>query len=240
MIHATYDLHIHSCLSPCGEDEMTPSNIVAMAALKDLDIIALTDHNSCKNCPAFLELAREQGILALPGMELTTEEEVHVLCLFAELSDALHFDDYVYEHLQPVPLREDIFGKQDIMDKEENITGHVGLLLINATTIHFENVYGLMEQFHGVMVPAHIDKSSNSLLSNLGFVPGDSRFRTYELADAGKRAAITEKNPYCADCRVVVNSDAHRLEQISEPVETMEIEQMNAAAVLDFLKGIHR
>ncbi len=236
MIRVSYDLHIHSCLSPCGEEEMTPSNIVAMAALKGLDVVALTDHNSSRNCPAFMELAEEQGILALPGMELTTEEEVHVVCLFAELEDALSFDAYVYERLQAVPLREDIFGKQEILDSQEQVIGKIGLLLINATTIRFENVFDLMEKFHGVMIPAHIDKSSNSLLTNLGFVPDNSRFRTYELANPGNNEKIVEKNPYCSTCRMIVNSDAHRLEQISEPERTIEITQKTRQAVLDSLK----
>lgn len=101
-----YDLHIHSCLSPCGDEDMTPANIVGMAALKGLDVIALTDHNSCKNCPAIMKAAQEYGISVIPGMELTTMEEVHVLCLFPELSRAMDFDAYVYERLLPFPNRE--------------------------------------------------------------------------------------------------------------------------------------
>ena len=88
-----YDLHIHSCLSPCGSEDMTPYNIAAMAALKGLDVIAVTDHNSCKNCPAVLAAAKEYGVLALPGMELTTSEEVHAVCLFETLDAAMAFDD---------------------------------------------------------------------------------------------------------------------------------------------------
>ena len=90
----SYDLHIHSCLSPCGDDDMTPGNIVGMAAIKGLDVIAVTDHNSCRNCPAVLKLAEQYGVLAIPGMELTTSEEVHAVCLFSELSAALEFDRF--------------------------------------------------------------------------------------------------------------------------------------------------
>ena len=103
-----YDLHIHSCLSPCGNDDMTPYNIVGMAAVKGLDVIAVTDHNTCRNCPAVLAAAKEYGILALCGMELTTSEEVHAVCLFAELSQALAFDAYVYPRILDVKNREDI------------------------------------------------------------------------------------------------------------------------------------
>ena len=95
MVDLSYDLHIHSCLSPCGDDDMTPGNIVGMAAIKGLDVIAVTDHNSCKNCPAVLKLAQEYGVMAIPGMEINTSEEVHAVCLFPELSQAMDFDAYV-------------------------------------------------------------------------------------------------------------------------------------------------
>ena len=92
----TYDLHIHSCLSPCGDNEMTPNNLVGMAAVMGLDIIAITDHNTCKNAPAVLKAAEEAGILAIPGMELCTAEEAHVVCLFETLEGAMDFDSYIY------------------------------------------------------------------------------------------------------------------------------------------------
>lgn len=99
MLQLTYDFHIHTCLSPCADDDMTPTNIVMMAALKGLDVIAITDHNTCKNCKASIEIGKKNDILVLPGMELTTSEEVHVICLFADLEDAMRFDTYVYERL---------------------------------------------------------------------------------------------------------------------------------------------
>ena len=83
-----YDLHLHSCLSPCGQEDMTPADLAAMCALAGLDVVALTDHNSAGNCAAFLKAAASHGLLALPGMELTTEEEIHVLCWFESLEGA--------------------------------------------------------------------------------------------------------------------------------------------------------
>ncbi|MBP3702816.1 MAG: PHP domain-containing protein, partial [Lachnospiraceae bacterium] len=177
----TYDLHIHSCLSPCGDEDMTPGNIVGMAAVKGLSMIAVTDHNSCKNCPAAMKLGEQYGVMVIPGMELTTMEEVHVVCLFGALRDALAFDEYVYERLLDVKNDENIFGKQQIRNEEDEVIGTVEKLLINATTISFDEVYDLMEEFHGVMIPAHIDKQANSLLANLGFIPPDSRFTTVEV-----------------------------------------------------------
>ena len=96
MAELYYDLHLHSCLSPCGDDDMTPSNIVGMSLLKGLEVIAVTDHNSCKNCPAVMDAAQEYGILAVPGMEINTSEEVHAVCLFEELKAAMEFNAYIY------------------------------------------------------------------------------------------------------------------------------------------------
>lgn len=235
MLNLSYDLHIHSCLSPCGSDDMTPYNIAGMAAVKGLDVIAVTDHNSCKNCPAVLNAAEEYGVLALPGMELTTSEEVHAVCLFAELSKAMEFDAYVYERLLPVKNREDIFGRQLIYDCEDQISSTVENLLINSTTISFDNLWELVGSYGGVMFPAHIDKSSNSLISNLGFVPPDSRFAAAELKDIKKLHELMKMNPYLETCKIISNSDAHYLEDIKEPYFTITAVEKTARAVIKSL-----
>lgn len=217
---------------------MTPANIVGMAALKGLDVIALTDHNSCKNCPAIMKWAKEYGVTVLPGMELTTMEEVHVVCLFSELKDAMAFDQYVYAHLMAFPNDEKVFGKQQIYNEEDQIVGRVENLLINATDISFDHVYGLMEQFHGFMVPAHIDKTANSLLANLGFVPPDSQFCCVELRDMGRLHQIKASNPYIERCRIICDSDAHYLEQIHEAQYTIYAESAEREKVIGALKAV--
>ena len=97
-----YDLHIHSALSPCADNDMTPNNIAGMAAIKGLSILALTDHNSAKNCPAFFDACKQQGIIAIAGMELSTAEDIHLVCLFEELDDAMRFDAEIEKHLMPI------------------------------------------------------------------------------------------------------------------------------------------
>ncbi len=211
---------------------MTPANIVGMAALKNLDVIAVTDHNSCKNCPAVLSLAQEYNILAIPGMELTTMEEVHVVCLFEHLWEAMEFDEYVYDHLMPVPNNEEIFGKQLIMDQEEHILGNVKNLLINATDITFDRLYDLVVKYHGIMIPAHIDKNANSLLANLGFIPPDSRFQCVELKSMPNLHPLQALHPYLKSCNIVTNSDAHYLEEISEPVNTIYAKERTVESVM--------
>lgn len=213
-----YDLHLHSCLSPCGDDDMTPANLVGMAAIKGLDVIALTDHNSCRNCPAAMFHGKNYGVTVIPGMELCTAEEVHVICLFESLEKALAFDNYVYQHMLPVKNKEEIFGKQQIMNEEDEVTGTVENLLINATDIPFDDVFCLAAAYSGIAYPAHVDKTSTSLLSNLGFVPPDSTFTCAEVHDLTNLHKIQKEHPYFKNCNIISSSDAHYLEDIREPV----------------------
>jgi PHP family Zn ribbon phosphoesterase len=216
---------------------MIPSNIVGMATVKQLDAIAVTDHNSCKNCPAVMKLAKSYGIVAVPGMELTTAEEVHVLCLFRTLEGAMSFDSYVSKKLIPFLNDVEIFGSQHIYDENDIITGTEPYLLINATEIGFDSVYELTESYGGIMIPAHIDKSANSLLANLGFIPPDSRFACAEVKRIGLVGKLTEKNPYLDKCRIITNSDAHYLCDIHEPDNFLEVQSKSVDDIIDALGG---
>ncbi len=239
MISLSYDLHIHSCLSPCGDDDMTPANIVGMAAILGLDAVAVTDHNSCKNCPAVLAAAKEYGILAIPGMEINTSEEIHAVCLFPDLDAAMDFDTYVYDRLMPFPNNEEIFGRQLLYDTEDQVCGSIPNLLINATEISFEGLWELVRSYEGVMFPAHVDKSANSLMANLGFIPPDSQFKTAEVKDLRQLHRLKKAHPYLEGCRIVSDSDAHYLEHIHEPGLTLPVEEKSARGVVEaLLRGI--
>ena len=218
----SYDLHIHSCLSPCGDDDMTPGNILGMASLIGLDALALTDHNTCKNCPSFLSQAEQFSIHAIPGMELTTSEEVHVLCYFPGLSEAMEFDFYVEQHLLPLPNQPELFGNQFLTDEEDNILGTYDRLLISATDISFFELETLLKNYHGLMVPAHINKTSNSLLSQLGFVPEGCKFPFFEVSDLSYVEELKKKYPSLADCNVLCSSDAHTLANLHERIYFLE------------------
>ena len=235
MIPLFYDLHIHSCLSPCGDDDMTPANLTGMAAVKGLDVIALTDHNSCANCPAAIYHGKNYGITVIPGMELTTAEEVHVICLFPALDAAMEFDRLVYGRLLPVPNREDIFGKQQVMNERDEVVGTKEHLLINATTISFDEAFSLAEHFGGIAYPAHVDKSSTSVLSNLGFVPPESTFTCAEFHDFKNLHRIRREHPYFEKCNVICCSDAHYLEDIHEPDYQLFARSRNLPDILDSL-----
>lgn len=237
MIPLYYDFHLHSCLSPCGDDDMTPANIVGMAFLNGLDVIALTDHNTCKNCAAAITHGNNYGVTVIPGMELTTAEEVHVVCLFPTLDDAMAFDAYVYEHLLPVKNREEIFGKQQIMDENDQVIGTVENLLINATDIYFDDVFDLVASYNGVAFPAHVDKTSTSLISNLGFVPPESTFTCAEIHSFKNLHRIQDEHPYFLQCNMLSSSDAHYLEDIRQAQYQIFAESKD---INDILKAIQK
>lgn len=216
---------------------MTPANLVGMAFLNGLDVIALTDHNTCKNCKAAMFHGENYGITVIPGMELTTAEEVHVVCLFPTLENALAFDAYVYEHLLPVKNREDIFGKQQIMNEQDEVTGTVENLLINATDIYFDDVFHLVESYNGIAFPAHIDKTSTSLLSNLGFVPPDSTFTCAEIHDFKNLHKIQNEHSYFLHCNMISSSDAHYLQDIRQAQYQIFAE---SKSIPDILKAIQK
>ena len=236
MLSLTYDLHIHSCLSPCGDSDMTPANIAGMAAVKGLDVIALTDHNSCRNCAAAMAAGREYGVTVIPGMELTTQEEVHVVCLFPELKAALELDAMVYARLQRIENKPEIFGEQLLYNEQDTIIGREPYLLINATDITFDEVSDRTAEYGGIMIPAHIDKNANSLIANLGFIPPDSRFTCAELKNMSNLHRLRREHPYLNGCKIITNSDAHYLEQINEPIHTLYAEECSIRSVLDALR----
>ena len=235
MIPLHYDLHIHSCLSPCGDNESTPGNIVGMSVIKNLDVIALTDHNTCKNCAAAMAIGKEYGITVIPGMELTTSEEVHVLCLFHNLEDAMGFDAYVEPRILQIPNDPKAFGDQFLCDENDDVIGTFPTLLISATDISFDKVDEAIKPFNGVMVPAHIDKNSFSLMSNLGFVPPDSDFKCFELANMANLHKLQEANPYLKNCNVITDSDAHYIDRINEAVNTLYAQSNSIDDVLSAL-----
>ncbi len=240
MIPISYDMHLHSCLSPCGDDDMTPGNIVGMASVLGLDAIALTDHNTTKNCPAFLKMAEQFGLIAIPGMELTTAEEVHVLCYFGNLEDALSFDRYVEDKILPIPNNPQFFGNQILIDEEDEPCGTFDTLLISATSISFDQVFDLVKEYHGIMVPAHVDKSSTSLLSNLGMIPENAKFRIAELRHPERLAELQKQHPYLEKCHILSSSDAHRLDAMHEPVNFIHVEEKTAAGLFDALVKYER
>ena len=214
VLHA--DLHIHSCLSPCADDEMTPYNLAHMAKIAGLDMIALTDHNSCLNCGAAMEAGLDAGITVVPGMELCTSEEVHIICLFPTLEKAEAFSDFVYESLPDIKNRPEIFGEQLVMDAMDNVISACEKLLTAACAVSVSHAVATVGRFGGVCYPAHIDRPSYSLLSNLGSITPEMGFKATELSALANINELKEKYPVLNEMHLVKSSDSHRLESIGE------------------------
>lgn len=165
------DLHIHSCLSPCADDDMTPWNLVGMARVKGLDVIALTDHNTARNTPEAMAAGEAYGVQVIPGMEISSREEVHILGYFSSVAEALAAGEAVYAHLPQVLNQPALFGNQIIIGADDSPTGTLEKLLINATDLSVEEVCALVRAFGGVPVPAHINRGANGMIGALGLMP---------------------------------------------------------------------
>ncbi len=218
-----YDLHVHSCLSPCGDDDMTPNNIAGMAVLNGLQIVALTDHNTTKNCRAFFATARKNGIIPIAGMEMTTAEDVHLVCLFPTLEAAEEFDKEYQQYRILYPNRPDIFGEQQILDENDEKIGDEEYLLLNASTLSISEADALLTKYGAVVFPAHIDRDENGIIAALGCIPEEPHFECVEFRDNANIETYTEK--YGLEGKLVLtDSDAHYLWDINEAENFLMLE----------------
>ncbi len=225
-----YDLHIHSALSPCGDNDMTPNNIVNMSILKGLDVIAITDHNSCGNVESAIKVA-EDKILVIPGMEITTSEEIHVLCYFSDMESAKDMEGFIKKHLPVIENRPDIFGFQYYMDENDEVVGEEKTLLVTATDLSIYDIKENALKRGGIMIPAHIDRSSYSIISNLGMIPPDIDFSTVEITEKNRETLQETYKKY----NIITSSDAHYLENISEAKYFLDVLHKNIRDIFECL-----
>ena len=220
-----YDFHIHSCLSPCGDEDSTPNNIVNMALVKGLNVIALADHNTGKNGPAAMAVGKKNGLVVLPAMELTTSEDIHVLCLFERYEDLEKLETYIQKTRLKIKNKPEIFGRQRILDENDEPIGEEEHLLIASSGVSVEEIAPLAESFGGIAVPAHVDKPANSVIAVLGAFDYGLGFRLVECAHETDVALPR-----------IVDSDAHYLWDISEPEHWIEAETCSARGVFAALR----
>ncbi len=232
-----YDLHLHSCLSPCGDDDMTPWNTVNMAKLMGLELIAITDHNSCANCRSAMKVGEKIGITVVPGMELCTSEEVHCICLFDDIDKAEEFSDFVKSTMPLVKNREEIFGTQLIRDDADGILGKEEILLTVASGISIDNLPDIINDYGGVCYPAHIDRESYSILSSLGDFPPELEVAACELTPKADESFYSENYKSISGKRLIRSSDAHYLTDMRESEFSLELEENSAKALIRYLKG---
>ncbi len=228
------DLHIHTCLSPCTELDMSPKEILTAAKKKELDIIGICDHNSSENSLAVMNAAKKMNISVFPGMEVTSQEEVHVLALFDGIEGALKLQKFVYKNL-PGENDEKAFGMQVVVNEKEEVLGFNNKLLIGATTIPLEEVIRLIHSFSGIAIASHIDRESFSIIGQLGFIPDNLELDALEISPniTFKEARKRYANHYPITC----SSDAHLPDDIGKRFTSFLLEDGTLAEIKKALKN---
>lgn len=224
-----YDFHIHSCLSPCADNDMTPANIVGFAALNGLDMIAVSDHNAIGNVKTAMKVGDAYGVTVVPAFELQTLEDVHILCLFEDYDSLESF--YRSITFRDIKNDPDIFGQQLIVDEDDEVTGTEERLLLTAAEIYCAEVAEKIKKYNGVAVPAHIDREANGMLAVLGSVMPE-----FDVVEFSLLADPLLKKKYEERYRTITDSDAHSLSQISVS-SSMELPGKSAPELLKFLRG---
>ncbi len=208
------ELHVHTVLSPCAEVEMIPPLIVQAALSKGINLIAVTDHNASANVSAVQKAAADTGLVVLPGLELQTREEVHLLCLFDTLGQLETWQTIVDERLPALENNVEFFGEQFVVDETgEFIRRETRLLLTSANLSLTEAIEGVT-RLEGLAIPAHVDRKAFGLIANLGFVPTDVMIEALEISRHLKPQEATSRFPQLVGFPLIQSGDAHRLEEI--------------------------
>lgn len=228
-----YDFHIHSALSPCGDNDMTPNNLINMSIIKGLDAVALTDHNACENVRAAAAVAGDK-IIFIPGMEVETSEEVHIVTLFPTADAAEEMQRILVDSSPYIPNRPEIFGNQYIMDENDEICGEIDRMLVTASGLDIYTVVAAAKDLSGIAYPAHIDRESYSVLSNLGFIPPDLDISAVEITEKSRAALEGE---YSNRYNIITSSDAHYLWDISERNHYIEVSDASVRGILNAISN---
>ncbi|ACB83694.1 PHP domain-containing protein [Natranaerobius thermophilus] len=211
------DLHIHSVLSPCADLDMGPNNIIDICKRENIEIIAITDHNTGRNVPAFQKKAAREGITVIPGMELQTREEVHCLCYFPSYSNLARFESMIAQTFPQIPNKEDIFGTQLVINDREEILAHEERMLLSSSSLGISELMEKVKQYSGLVIPAHVDKPSYSLLTNLGPPIGNEGFKALEFFSYSNYIKFTNQFSNLKDYPIIMSSDAHDLQDFQKP-----------------------
>jgi len=231
------DLHIHTCLSPCASLDLFPQKIIERAKSQRLDIIAITDHNTGKNVPPVMRLGEREGLKVIPGMEVQTREEIHLLALFPEWGLLSLWDEEVYRNLPDLKNDPEIFGDQPIVDAEGNILAFEERLLLNSTSFSLEEVKKGVEEKGGLVIPSHFDKGSFSLISQLGLIPPNLELEALEMS---RRTELREtETPIDLSFSIprIVSSDAHFVEDIGSAYTVLLLAEPSLAEIRLAFRG---
>lgn len=228
-----YDLHIHTAASPCGDEMMSPHNIVNMAKLKGLDVIAITDHQTCLNCKAVQKVGQDNDLLVVAGMEIECEEEFHMIALFPSYEIAQQIETYIKTGMPKIKNNIQLFGRQQCLNEKDEVIGEIEDLLLMATKWSASEIVQCVTAVGGVIYPAHIDRNSYSIISQLGGLPSKPIFNTLEIS---KTADLRQYTKQYKAHQIIISSDAHYLQDISEANYFLELNEKRVQSLLDKLK----
>ena len=222
------DLHLHTCLSPCADDQMQATAIVKQAKRIGLDMIGICDHNSAENVAAVAKAGRREGLSVIGGMEITSREEAHILGLFENERDLMQMQEVVYENL-PGENSEEAFGPQTVIDEWDRVVGANQRLLIGATTLTVEQVVEAIHERSGLAIASHVDRERFSLIGQLGFIP---KGLSLDALEVSRPSAMQQEYDY----PVVTSSDAHFLEDIGRNCTTFTLEALSVSEIRKALR----
>ncbi len=231
------DLHTHTALSPCAERSATPPAIVKAALERGLGLIAVTDHNTAGNAAAVVRCGEIAGLKVLPGIEVTTREEAHVVCLFDDVESALKLEDAISAASPAIPNDAALFGRQVLMNDLGEETGEIERMLLMASDISVESLSELARELGGLVVAAHIDRSANSVVSNLGFIPESARFDALEITANTTKEEAAKRFPGAERYPLIRSSDAHSPEQVGDVFTLFLLARPTTAEIWSALRG---
>ncbi|MCX7816479.1 MAG: PHP domain-containing protein [Syntrophales bacterium] len=208
------DFHIHTCLSPCADLSMTPRAIVKKAIEKSLNVIAICDHNASENVKYVQKAAKGESILILPGIEVTTKEEVHVLGIFKSIYQLQTFQRYIYDHL-PGQNNEELFGCQAVVNEKDFVEKINDRFLLGATTLSLQDVVNMIHHLKGLAIASHVDRQAFGVIGQLGFIDETMNFDALEIT-GGNRKSFRQKYPELNHFPLIESSDAHYLKDIGK------------------------
>ena len=230
------DFHIHTCLSPCAELDMHPQPLVKKALEANLDIIALCDHNSSENTPFVIKAAQGTNLSVLPGMAITTSEEVHLLAIFDSLENQATMQRVVYAHLAG-ENDEKLFGVQAIVNESGEVEEINNRLLIGATDLPLNEVINYIHEFNGLAIAAHIDRESFSVLGQLGFIDKKINFDALEVTSATGFKQARKKYPELSLYSFIVSSDSHYIKDLGTARTRIVLDQVSVPELNMAFKG---
>jgi PHP family Zn ribbon phosphoesterase len=230
------DLHIHTCLSPCADLNLGPRAIVNKATQHGLDVIGICDHNSSENVPAVVKAARDTNLKVLPGMEVTSKEEVHILALFDSLDSAVELQEIVYEHL-PGESNADAFGPQVVVNENHDVLGLSNRLLAGATELSVEQVVDSIHRLDGLAIAAHVDRETFGVVGQLGFIPEELHLEALELSRNTSFEEARRRFPQYGHFAFVRSSDAHFVEDIATASTSFLLNEATTGEIKKALRG---